>query len=111
MQVQKYKPYRNKRILEAAKGEACTWCGIEDGTVVAAHSNSGSDGKGVGKKSDDCFVAFLCAEHHKQYDLKLWRIVYDLESDARREYLFGQSLFELCMKRTWKRLLEKGVLK
>jgi len=93
--VPKYIPYRNKKILEAARGEACTNCEIQDGTVVFAHSNLQSDGKGVGKKADDCFGAFLCIYchtiHHHSPGL-------------------GYFEFHEAMKRTWKRLLERGVL-
>jgi hypothetical protein len=65
----------------------------------------GSDGKGVGKKADDCFVAFLCFECHELYDKKI------VSRSGSGEIIFEQSLFDACMKRTWKRLLEKGVLK
>lgn len=99
----KYKPYRNPKILKAANGEACTFCNRQDGTIVAAHSNLGADGKGVGKKADDCFVAFLCSECHMGYDHK-W-----LGSTG--VLLLPQSGFEKAMKRTWKRLLERGILK
>jgi hypothetical protein len=93
--VPKYKPYRNKKILEFAKGKPCQNCGKQDGTVVAAHSNLMSDGKGTGKKSDDCFTAYLCAECHGLYD----------------RGMMTQISFDQAMKKTWKLLLENGVLK
>jgi uncharacterized CHY-type Zn-finger protein len=60
--------YRNKKILQLAKGQPCLHCGNEDGTTVAAHSNLQRDGKGVGLKSWDCFVAYLCYYCHTRYD-------------------------------------------
>ena len=95
MSHEKYIPYRNKKILETARGEFCQLCGRYDGTIVAAHSNLLQDGKGVGKKSDDCFIAFLCYVCHVGYD----------------RHKISQEDFHLAMKRTWKILLTKGILK
>lgn len=94
---QKRSHVRSKKILAAANGEACTWpgCGARDGTIVAAHSNLGSDGKSMGMKAEDLYVAFLCHKHHVRYD-----------SGSATQYDFDQA-----MKRTWKRLFETGVLK
>jgi hypothetical protein len=62
------KAYRNKKILQDAEGQPCQICGLNDGTTVAAHSNIGRDGKGVGLKSWDCFIAYLCFGCHTDYD-------------------------------------------
>jgi cytochrome c553 len=43
-------------------------CGTEDGTVVAAHSNSLADGKGKGLKASDAAVAALCFRCHSELD-------------------------------------------
>jgi ferredoxin len=43
-------------------------CGIEDGTIVAAHSNQQIHGKGMGVKAHDCYVAALCFQCHAQID-------------------------------------------
>jgi ferredoxin len=43
-------------------------CGIEDGTIVAAHSNQQIHGKGMGVKAHDCYVAALCFKCHAQID-------------------------------------------
>lgn len=43
-------------------------CGIQDGTIVAAHSNQLRDGKGRGLKSNDYRIAFLCFSHHSDVD-------------------------------------------
>ena len=92
----KYIPYRNKKILAFAEGQTCQHCGTCDGTVVMAHSNLIADGKGVGKKADDCFVALLCQKCHEQYDQK---------------HGLDQVDFDQAMKRTWKLLLTKSILK
>jgi len=60
--------YRNKEILEHARGKACQNCWKQDGTTVAAHSNLLEHGKGRGIKAHDCFVAYLCHECHTDYD-------------------------------------------
>jgi hypothetical protein len=60
--------YRNKRLLELARFAPCMHCGIEDGTIVAAHSNQLRDGKGRGLKSHDYRISFLCGNHHAELD-------------------------------------------
>ena len=79
--------YRNKKLLDAARGQPCMHCGIEDGTTVAAHSNQAKHGKGMSIKAHDCFVAFLCFRCHAQLDqgskmlkaekVEMWRNAYD----------------------------------
>jgi len=101
--LQKRKAYRNKKILEFAKGQPCTMNLYghkhDPETVVAAHSNMMADGKGVGMKADDCFVAFLCADCHYWYDF----------GRASRETKDAE--FHRAMKRTWRVLLDNGILK
>jgi hypothetical protein len=60
--------YRNKRLLEAVRHSPCQHCGIEDGTVVAAHSNQLRDGKGKGIKAHDYRIAALCHKCHYEID-------------------------------------------
>ena len=60
--------YRNKKLLEVARLLPCQICGIEDGTVVAAHSNQLRDGKGRGLKSSDVRIASLCFRCHAEID-------------------------------------------
>jgi hypothetical protein len=60
--------YRNKKLLEIARLLPCQHCGIEDGTVVAAHSNQLRDGKGRGLKSSDFRIASLCFRCHAEAD-------------------------------------------
>lgn len=69
--------YRNKKILAAARNAPiCFSCGrSNDGTVVACHSNSQKDGKGMGIKASDQKVAYCCIECHNSIDgsMKLTR--------------------------------------
>ena len=60
--------YRNKKLLELVRQCPCQNCGIEDGTVVAAHSNQLRDGKGRGLKAHDYRIAALCFRCHTELD-------------------------------------------
>lgn len=61
---------RLPKLLAAANGAPCMNCGAQDGTVVAAHSNSSAHGKGMGQKAHDIFVAYLCVRCHDWYDYR-----------------------------------------
>jgi len=60
--------YRNKKLLELIRVIPCQHCGLQDGTVVAAHSNQLRDGKGRGIKAHDFRVAALCYRCHSELD-------------------------------------------
>ena len=60
--------YRNKKLLQAARDQACQNCGAMDGTVVAAHSNQLRDGRGHAFKCADYRVAYLCIRCHDLVD-------------------------------------------
>lgn len=60
--------YRNKNLLESVRNFPCQCCGIDDGTVVAAHSNQIRDGKGKGIKAHDYRIAALCHRCHYEID-------------------------------------------
>lgn len=60
--------YRDKNLLEAVRQSPCQHCGIQDGTVVAAHSNQLRDGKGRGIKAHDFRIAALCFKCHYELD-------------------------------------------
>jgi hypothetical protein len=60
--------YRNAKILKLAQESPCQWCGANDGTIVAAHSNQQRDGKGLGIKADDYRVAYMCYQCHTYID-------------------------------------------
>lgn len=54
-----------KKLTQAANGAPCMNCGADDGTIVAAHRN---EGKGVGFKTPDHQVAYLCHDCHYELD-------------------------------------------
>jgi hypothetical protein len=60
--------YRNKKLLEIVREAPCMMCGLQDGTVVAAHSNQLRDGKGKGIKAADYRIAALCFQCHYEID-------------------------------------------
>jgi len=60
--------YRNQKLLEAVRESPCQHCGRSDGTVVAAHSNQGRDGKGRSLKAHDYRIAALCYTCHAELD-------------------------------------------
>ena len=60
--------YRNKRLLELLREAPCQVCGIQDGTVVAAHSNQLRDGKGRSIKAHDFRCASMCYTCHARCD-------------------------------------------
>lgn len=60
--------YRNKKLLEAVRDAPCMRCGIQNGTIVAAHSNQQRDGKGMGIKAHDYRIAALCHTCHHEID-------------------------------------------
>jgi len=60
--------YRNKKLLEAVREAPCMHCGVQDGTVVAAHSNQLRDCKGRGLKAHDYRIAALCFRRHAELD-------------------------------------------
>ncbi len=60
--------YRNPKLLSLAKGQPCVMCGAQDDTVVCAHSNLKTHGKGMGHKAHDGMTAWLCHACHFQLD-------------------------------------------
>jgi len=89
--------YRNRKLLEACRQLPCQNCGIEDGTVCAAHRN---EGKGMGMKVSDALVAALCHRcHHELDNGKL------LSREARRE-MWNQAYIK-----TVQAMIEREVLK
>ena len=71
MQLDKRKPVRSRKLLDAAENARCIRCGCQDGTVVAAHYQGfGSNrlGKGRGQKPDDTATAELCRNCHEYFD-------------------------------------------
>ncbi|NOQ48723.1 MAG: DUF1364 family protein [Methanococcoides sp.] len=99
----KRKPYRNKKILAAARGEECLartpYCNGDSSTVVAAHSDYYEDGKGKGQKADDHCVVFACSGCHD------WFHHAPVSTSEKRD------VWHRAMKRTWRRLLDMEVIK
>lgn len=60
--------YRNTKVLTVVREAPCMHCGVQDGTVVAAHSNQLRDGKGKGIKAHDYRIAALCFKCHFDID-------------------------------------------
>jgi len=92
--------YRNPKLLEACRQLPCQLCEIEDGTVVAAHSNQLADGKGRGIKAPDYRVASLCFNCHMALDQGN-----KLTKEQRREF------WEVAHRRTIGELFERGLVK
>ena len=92
--------YRNKKLLESVRNFPCQICGIEDGTIVAAHSNQQRDGKGTGIKAHDFRTAALCYKCH-------------MELDQGSTYLKSKrmELWEEAHRKTIGELFERGILK
>jgi hypothetical protein len=60
--------YRSEALRRSAREQACVRCGAEDGTVVLAHSNESSHGKGMSIKAHDLLALYLCSECHRWFD-------------------------------------------
>ena len=60
--------YRNKKLLELLRQLPCQNCGIENGTIVACHTNQSKHGKGMSMKAPDSLVAALCSTCHYELD-------------------------------------------
>ena len=88
--------YRNRKLLNLAKGMPCVECGIEDETIVAAHSNQG---KGMGIKASDSTIMFLCYRCHTELDCGK-----TMTRDEKREFTYRNNAKTLRM------LLEEGYL-
>jgi len=91
--------YRNPKLLVACRELPCQLCGIEDGTIVAAHSNQLRDGKGRGLKASDYRIASLCFNCHSEIDQGK-----DLNRVMRVE------LWELAHRKTIGELFERGLV-
>ena len=98
MNLTKRIPIRSKAIRNAAKGEPCTVCNRNDGTTVFCHLNEGWAGKGTGQKADDIAGFFGCSRCHDDYDGR--RKTYDVTDRAVMR----------AMYRTWRRLIELGII-
>jgi hypothetical protein len=91
--------YRNKQLLKLISSFPCQSCGIQDDTVVAAHSNQLRDGKGRGIKAHDYRVASLCFKCHA-----------DLDQGTRMSKVERVEFWEEAHRRTIAELFERGLL-
>jgi hypothetical protein len=92
--------YRNRKLLDAARELPCQHCGIEDGTVVAAHSNQMRDGKGRSLKAHDYRIAALCYRCHSMVDQG-----YQMSREEKRD------MWEEAHRKTIGWLFENGHIK
>jgi hypothetical protein len=61
-------PARLSKLHAAAKNYPCAWCNRQDGTIVPAHCNELALGRGIGHKTPDFLVAYLCHDCHDAVD-------------------------------------------
>lgn len=99
MNIEKRKPIRSKAIRNAARGEACTVCGRNDGTTVFCHLNESWAGKGISQKADDIAGFFGCYNCHIGYD-----------GYVEGNYKIDWFDIARAMYRTWRRLYELGII-
>lgn len=88
------------KVLKAARGQECVNCGALDGTTVAAHCND-MEFKGIGRKSHDCLVAYLCVRCHAMTDGTLGSLTKEEKRD----------LWNRAFKRTVVLWFQRGIVK
>lgn len=66
--IQKTQYIRSAKLMQAYRKIPCQHCGVDDGTVCGAHSNSAEHGKGRGIKASDVYCASLCHSCHMAID-------------------------------------------
>ena len=64
----KFDYIRSPKLLRACRFLSCQLCGLNDGSVVAAHSNQAKHGKGRSIKASDIYIAALCHKCHAEID-------------------------------------------
>lgn len=74
--------FRSRKLLDLARDQACVMCKVNDGTIVAAHSNLLEHGKGAGHKAHDAMHAWLCYRCHTEYDQG-----HSMTKDEKREFI------------------------
>lgn len=69
--IGKTNPIRSKKLMAASNGRPCSYCGIQDGTIVRAHYTGFRQhqyGKGRSIKGHDLIAADLCQSCHAAFD-------------------------------------------
>ena len=103
----KDKTYKNPKLRQAARDvDYCMHCGKpNDGTIIGAHysgTDSHKSGKGMGQKSRDSYLAYLCFQCHEYFDNyheqdKLLRQNQFYEAIIKsHEYLMMQGKLNVC---------------
>jgi len=103
---------RLKKIRDSARGQECTiqskWCNYNPETVVFAHYGEPSE-KGIGIKPDDTSGAYACSNCHDWLDGRASYRYKGMEDDE--DKIIKEWYWFRGMRRTWKLLIENGVLK
>jgi hypothetical protein len=100
----------SKAIREAARGEACTLqilgaCNYNPETTVLAHLPDESHG--MARKSDDISAVFACSSCHDVVDSRAPWPAHGMDSEKQHMHWY----YRRAMVRTWRRLIEMGVIK
>jgi len=100
---------RSRAIRESAKGEQCTLniagvCNYNPETTVLAHLPDESHG--MGQKVDDFISCYSCSTCHMYIDG-----IYANDGERGAEFkTMREWYFRRAMVRTWRRLIEKGLV-
>ena len=93
------------KLRQAAKGQSCVRCGVDDGTVVLAHyfgPRRHLYGGGMSRKGHDLIGAHLCSTCHHMVDIEM--------RDHKLKYEYSEQFLHYCAL-TIIRLYEQGVIK
>lgn len=98
---------KSKKIREAARGQDCTFniayvCNYDNSTTVLAHLPDESHG--MGHKADDISAAFACSACHDVVDGRVF-------NDSFTSGTVKEWYMRRAMVRTWRKLIEMGVIK
>ena len=95
----------NENLREAARGQSCIRCGVDNGTIVLAHYSGvrrSNYGGGLGIKVHDLVGAHLCVDCHRTMDTEI--------KSKENRWLISEEMQHLCLL-TILRLLEQGKIK
>ncbi len=113
--LNKRPPIRVKKIRDSARGQPCTvespFCNHNPETVVFAHYGEPGE-HGISLKPDDTSGAYACSQCHDWLDGR-WRPPAQDKNGA--QVIVDQAdkvyYWFRAMRRTWRLLIENGVLK
>ena len=108
--IPKTKPIRSQKLRDSARLEDCTLnipgaCNHDPTTVVLCHLPDESHG--MSRKSDDICVAYGCYDCHSVVDGRRRDVLKSLA-------YHGENIdwyIHRAMVRTWRRMIEKGLIK